>query len=100
LIDKRGWAEAIRAERQRRRQRPGDQRASLRRLTVTAAVTAAGLNAALFAQAGIEQVGLGEFQNEVIAAISGVFPTGGLQPAAGAPTPAPRGSASATTGGS
>jgi len=98
-MDKAGWAEAARAERQKRR-RPGNQRATLRRLTVTAAVTAAGLNAALFAQAGIEQVGAGDFQNEIVSAISGVFPGGGLQPASQAPSPAPRGTASATTGGS
>jgi hypothetical protein len=98
-MDEGGWAEAARAERQKRH-RPGDQRATLRRLTVTAAVTAAGLNAVLFAQAGIEQVGVGDFQNEIVSAISGVFPGGGLQPASEAPSPAPRATAAVTTGGS
>jgi hypothetical protein len=94
------WREALRAEDQRHRRRPGEQRAALRRITITTAVAAAGLNAALFVQAGLEQVGPGDFQNLVVTTIHSVFPGSGLQPASQAPTPSPGAAAVATTGGS
>jgi hypothetical protein len=94
------WREAIRAEEQKRRRRPADQRATLRRLTASAAVAAASLNAILFVQTGIEQSGPGDFQNAIIAAIGGMFPRAGLQPAFQTPTPATGATPVATTGGS
>ena len=100
MSDKDRWGDLMRAEDERHPRRSGDQRATLRRFTVRAVVAAAGLNAFLFAQAGIEQVGLGDFQNEVISAISGLFPSGGLRPAAHAPVASPSARAVATTGGS
>jgi hypothetical protein len=94
------WREAIRAEDQKPRRRQTDQRTTLRRLTVSAAVAAAGLNAVLFAQAGLEQLGPGDFQSAIISAFAGLFPRGGLQPSSQAPTPAPGATPIATTGGS
>lgn len=94
------WREAIRAEERKRRRRPADQRSTLRRVTVSAAVAAAGLNAVLFAQIGIAQSGPGAVQDAIISAVAGLFPRGGLQPPAQAPTPAPGTNPVATTGGS
>jgi broad specificity phosphatase PhoE len=94
------WREALRAENQKRRRRPRDQRAVLRRITITTAVAAASLNAALFVQAGLEQVGPGDFQNLLVTTIHSIFPGAGLQPASQAPTPSAGAPAVATTGGS
>jgi hypothetical protein len=94
------WREAMRAEEQRRRGRPAGQHAVLRRITITTAVAAAGLNAALFVQAGLEQIGPGDFQNLIVSTVYGLFPGAGLQPASQAPTPSPGATAVATTGGS
>ncbi|HUY73353.1 MAG TPA: hypothetical protein VMW11_02460 [Candidatus Dormibacteraeota bacterium] len=69
-------------------------------MTVAAAVAAAGLNAVLFAQAGIQQSGPGAVQDSIIAAVNGLFPRGGLQPPGQPPTPAPGTIPVATTGGS
>lgn len=95
-----GWREAIRADERKRRRRPADQRWTLRRVTVFAAVAATGLNAVLFAQTGIEQSGPAAVQDAIISAVAGLFPRGGLQPPAQAPTPAPGTNPVATTGGS
>jgi hypothetical protein len=94
------WREAMRAEEQRRRPRPADQRTTLRRVTVGVAVAAAGLNVVLFLQTGIRQLGPGDFQNAVVSAIAGLCPGTGLRPAAQAPSPAPHATPVATTGGS
>ncbi len=94
------WRDAIRAEERRRRRRPADQRSTLRRVTVSAAAVAAGLNAVLFTQTAFEQSGPGAVQDAIVSAVAGLFPRGGLQPPAQAPTPAPGASPVATTGGS
>ncbi|HSP08507.1 MAG TPA: hypothetical protein VLU92_02790 [Candidatus Dormibacteraeota bacterium] len=94
------WRDAIGGDERKRRRRPADQRATLRRVTVSAAVAAAGLNVVLFAQTGLEQSGPGAVQDAIISAVAGLFPRGGLQPPAQAPTPAPGTNPIATTGGS
>jgi hypothetical protein len=85
-------------ERRRRPRRATDNRATLRRLTVAAAVAAAGLNAALFAETGIGHVGPAEVQRTISSIVNAFFPGAALQPPAQAPSPSPR--AVVTTGGS
>jgi hypothetical protein len=92
------WREPWSGE-ERRHRRPDQELASLRRLTAAIAVAAASLNAVLFFQTGIEQLGPGDFQNAVVSALEGIFPGAGPQPAA-SPTPLPSGTGVVTTGGS
>lgn len=94
------WRAGVDPERRRRRRRINDQPQALRRLTVGAAVAAAGLNALLFTQTGLEQVGAGGLQQEIVSMVEGVFPGAGLRPAASPPTPSPNGRPVATTGAS
>lgn len=94
------WGEEDRAERRKRHRQRGDNRSTLRSVTVIAAVAAAGLNAVLFAQIGIEQSGTGSVQDAIVSAVNGLFPRGGLQAPANVPTPAPGTTPVATTGGS
>jgi hypothetical protein len=94
------WRAGIDADRRKRRRTPGDQRETLRRLTVTVAVAAAGLNAVLFAQTGIGQVGPGAFENAIVSFINAFVPGAPLQPPAQAPSPGPGASPVVTTGGS
>ncbi|MHB8610955.1 MAG: hypothetical protein ACYDAL_00810 [Candidatus Dormibacteraceae bacterium] len=96
------WEPGLSAERRarpRRRLRPADERALLRRLTIAAAVTAVGLNAALFLQAWFTQAGPGELQDAIVSAVGGLFPGSGLQPPSKLPSPSP-GRGVATSGGS
>jgi hypothetical protein len=72
----------------------------LRHLTVAAAMAALGLNAVLFVQTGLGQVGAENVDSAISSLINALFPSGGLQPPSQAPTPAPRASPIATTGGS
>lgn len=94
------WREETRPERRKRHRHRGDNRSTLRSVTVTAAVAAAGLNALLFAQIGIEQSGTGSVQDAIVSAFNGLFPRGGLQAPANVPTAAPGTTPVATTGGS
>jgi hypothetical protein len=93
------WREGIDAERRRRPRHPRDQRQTLRRITVTSAAAAVGLNALLFAQTGISQLGPGELQSAIVSAISAFFPGTNLRPPSQSPSPSP-GPAVVTTGGS
>jgi hypothetical protein len=77
-----------------------DQSATLRRITVMTAAAAAALNALLFVQAGVQQLGPGDFQGAVVSALAGLFPGSGLQPANHPPSPSPPGTGIVTTGGS
>ena len=94
------WRGASGAKERRRHRRPDDQRSTLRRVTVFAAIAATGLNAVLFAQVGVHQSGAGALQDSIIAAVNGLFPRGGLQPPREAPNAAPGTTPVATTGGS
>ncbi|MHB8587783.1 MAG: hypothetical protein ACYDA0_02895 [Candidatus Dormibacteraceae bacterium] len=96
------WEPGVSAERRarpRRRLRPADERALLRRLTIAAAVAAVGLNAALFLQTWFSQMGTGEVQDAIVSAVGGLFPGSGLQPPSQLPSPSPGGGV-ATSGGS
>jgi hypothetical protein len=92
------WRAGIDADRRRRRRKSGDQRETLRRLTATAAVAAAGLTAILFAQTG--QVGPGAVDSAIVSFINAFLPTAGLQPPSQAPGPSPGARPIVTTGGS
>jgi hypothetical protein len=83
----------------RGRRRSLDQRAAVRRFTVFAAVTAAGLNTILFAQSAAEQYGVGAIDRVLVSAVAAIFPSSNLQ----APTETPQATSSpavAVTGGS
>jgi hypothetical protein len=82
------WREGIDADRRRRPRRPRDQRQTLRRITTTAAAAAVGLNAILFAQTGIAQLGPGELQGAIVSAVNAFFPGANLQPPSQTPSPA------------
>jgi hypothetical protein len=51
-----------------------DRRQTLRRWTVASAVGAVGLNAILFAQTGLTQVGAGDVQATITSFIGALFP--------------------------
>ena len=68
------WRAGIDAERRKRPRRITDQRAALRRLTVTAAVVAATLNAALFVQTATTQMSVDDVDNAILTVISDLFP--------------------------
>jgi hypothetical protein len=93
------WRAGIDAERRMRARRPRDRRETLRRLTVTTAVAAAGLNALLFAQTGIAAAGPGDIQGAIASVISAFFPGTNLRPPSQNATPAPSPPV-VTTGGS
>lgn len=88
--------------RPRRRRHPsGDDRETLHRLTVRAAIAAVILNAALFLQTGISQFGPVDVSSAVVSFANALFPgRGGLQPPSETPRPAPTGTAVVTSGGS
>ena len=92
------WRKNI--ESKTRQRGSAEQRAATRRLTLTTAAAAAGLNVVLFMQAGVQQIGPGDFQQAVIAAVNGLFPGAGLRPSAAPPTPSPGGTGIVSTGGS
>jgi hypothetical protein len=75
--------------RPRRRRHPDEDRESLRRLTVAAAVTAIGLNALLFLQTAAGPLGSGDVGKTIASLISAVFPGSGLASPAATPSPAP-----------
>jgi hypothetical protein len=84
------WLSAEEQQRLRRsRRRRGDQQASLRSLTIVAAVAATALNGILFAQTGLGSVSVGDVENTIVDLIGAVLPggAGSLRPAA-SPTPA------------
>ncbi|MFI5283157.1 MAG: hypothetical protein ACHQ0J_08510 [Candidatus Dormibacterales bacterium] len=82
------WRAGVDADRRRFRRPPGDhQRATLRRLTVTGAALAVGLNAILFVQTGMSQVTAGSVDSQIIAFINGLFPGSTVHQPAQAPTP-------------
>jgi hypothetical protein len=96
------WLSAEEQQRLRRsRRRRGDSQATLRRVTVVAAVAATALNGILFAQTGLGSVSAGDVENTVIDLIGAVLPGGGsgLRPAA-SPTPAKSGVPVVVSGGS
>lgn len=94
------WRQRVLAEDRKRRRRPRDQGETLRALTVSAAVAAAGLNTVLFIQVGVAQSGPGDLQTQIVAAISSLFPRAGLQPPAATPSPGSGATPVAVTGGS
>jgi len=94
------WRAGIDADRRKRRRRITNQREALRQLTVGAAVAAAGLNAVLFVQTGVDQSGAAAVQDAIVSVVNGLFPGAGLKPPANQPTPSPNARPIATTGGS
>lgn len=95
------WLSAEEQQRLRRsRRRRGDQQASLRSLTIVAAVAATALNGILFAQTGLGSVSAGDVENAIVDLIGAVLPggAGSIRPAA-SPTPA-AGTPAVVSGGS
>jgi hypothetical protein len=78
----------MRDERRRRPRRALDQAETLRRWSVTAAVGAIGLNALLFAQTGLTQVGAGDVQASITTFIGALFPGTNLRAPAQSPSAA------------
>jgi hypothetical protein len=76
-----------------------DQGRALRRLTVSAAVAAVGLNVALMVETEASRPGAGSVQDEVVSALAVVFPGIGLR-AGPTPSPAPTARPHAVTGAS
>jgi len=85
------WRAGIDADRRKTPRRPGDrQRETLRRLTVTAATVAVGLNVVLFVQTGATTVSTGSIDSEIVAFIDGLFPGSTIHPSSQVPTPGGR----------
>jgi hypothetical protein len=97
--DARPWQARVASERRRKRRRATDQRETLGRLTAATAVAAVGLNAALFLQTGIAQVGPAGVDQAILSIIKAVMPGTGLRPPATGPGSSPTPPV-ATTGGS
>ena len=95
----RPWQIRVASERRRKRRRATDQRETLGRLTAATAVAAVGLNAALFLQTGIGQLGPAGVDQAILSIINVFVPGTGLRPPAQAPSPSPTRPV-ATTGGS
>lgn len=96
------WLSAEEQQRLRRsRRRRSDQQASLRSLTVVAAVVATALNGMLFAQTGLGAVSAGDVENAIVDLIGAVLPggAGSLRPTA-SPTPAAGATPVVVSGGS
>ncbi len=93
------WQVRVASERRRKQRRAADQRDTLGRLTVAATVAAVGLNAALFLQTGITQLGPAGVDQAILAVINVFVPGTGLRPPAEVPSPSP-GPTVVTTGGS
>ena len=83
------WLSAEEQQRLRRsRRRRGDQQATLRSLTIVAAVAATALNGVLFAQTGLGSVSAGDVENTIVDLIGAVLPGGaGSIRQAASPTP-------------
>jgi hypothetical protein len=76
-----------------------EERALLRRITVTVAAVATGLNAVLFLQTAAGPLGVGDPTQAIVSLINAVLPGGGIAPA-GSPSPAPAATPHAVSGGS
>jgi hypothetical protein len=86
--------------RPRRPRHPDEDRASLRRLTVAAAVAAIGLNGFLFLQTAAGPLGSGDVGKTIASLINAVFPGSGLAAPAVTPRPVPGFTPHAISGGS
>ena len=93
------WQTRVASERRRKRRRAADQRQTLGQLTVAAAVAAVGLNAVLFLQTGIAQLGPAGVDQAILSVVNALVPGTGLRPPAQGPSPSP-GRPVVTTGGS
>lgn len=98
--DVRPWQIRVASERRRKRRRATDQRQTLGRLTAATAVAAVGLNAALFLQTGIGQLGPAGVDQAILSVINALVPGTGLRPPAQGPSPSPGVRPVVTTGGS
>ena len=94
------WQIRTASDRRRNRRRAADQRETLGRLTVATAVAAVGLNAVLFLQTGIGQLGQAGVDQAILSVINVFAPGTGLRPAAQGPSPSPGVRPVVTTGGS
>jgi hypothetical protein len=94
------WQIRDASDRRKSRRRAADHRETLRRLTVASAVAAVGLNAALFLQTAVGQLGPAEVDRTVLSVLNAFLPGSTLQPPAEAPSPAPGAGPVVTTGGS
>jgi hypothetical protein len=72
----------------------------LRRVTVTAAVAAIGLNAVLFLQTAAGPLGAGDPTKAIVSLINAVLPGSGLGAPAASPLPVPGATPIAVSGGS
>lgn len=90
------WRKEVDVDRRKRSRKPGDNRNTLRRMTVTAAVAATGLNTVLFFQTASAQLGPGAVQSAIVATVNALFPGTNPQP----PSPGSGGTPVVTTGGS
>jgi hypothetical protein len=95
----RPWQIRVASERRRKRRRATDQRETLGRLTAATAVAAVGLNAALFLQTGIGQLGPAGVDQAILSVINVFVPGTGLRPPAQGPSSSPTRPV-VTTGGS
>ncbi|HEY0830492.1 MAG TPA: hypothetical protein VGE99_05065 [Candidatus Dormibacteraeota bacterium] len=93
------WQTRVASERRRKRRRAADRRQTLGQLTVAAAVAAVGLNAALFLQTGVAQLGPAGVDRAILSIINVLVPGTGLRPPAQGPSPS-LGRPVVTTGGS
>lgn len=96
----RPWQTRDASDRRRNRRRAADHREALRQVTVASAVAAVGLNAALFLQTAVGQLGPAEVDRAVLSVINVFLPGTTLQPPVEGPTAAPGVRPIATTGGS
>jgi hypothetical protein len=94
------WQVRTSTERRRNPRRATDQRESLGRLTVATAVAAVGLNAVLFLQTGIGQMGQAGVDQAILSVINAFMPGTGLRAPAQGPSPSPGVRPVVTTGGS
>jgi hypothetical protein len=85
--------------RPRRRRHPEEERESLRRLTIWAAVGAVALNAFLFLQTAAGPLGSGDVGKTIAAVLNAAFPGTGLGPPTETPLPV-RATPLAVSGGS
>ena len=83
-----------------RDRRADRRRQALRRLTITAAAAAIGLNVGLFAQTGIAQLGPAGVQDAIVSIFDAVFPSASLRPSSQPPEAAPSASPLTVTGAS
>jgi hypothetical protein len=81
------WRAGIDADRRKQPRPKGNQGQTLRQLTVYAVSAAIGLNIVLFFQVAAGGVGLGAIQSQIIAAIGGLMPGGGLRQSDQLPSP-------------